>query len=172
MKRRGFLQFGLLLVAAGLFLTDRLRSMWRGRPLTDNEQETFAAYLDTLLPADETPGALDLGIQTTLFDKAAADEKYRRTIKAGCAWLDRQTRKIGSEGFAALAEEEKRLLVSRSASGEWGSVERRLYDNARNDAFHAYYAHPGSWAGLAYRGPPQPLGYLDYSEPPAEAGSE
>ena len=41
-----------------------------------------------------------------------------------------------------------------------------FFKNFKNLVIKFYYSHPRSWKGLAYNGPPQPVGFSDYSLPP------
>ncbi len=130
----------------------------------------LAPYLDTLIPADESPAASALGVDRRLIDKAAGDAGYRRLLAQGCRWLDRAARKLGAADFAALPEGGREAVVALFAAARRGSRPRIFFETTRSDAFFHYYARPESWAGLGYDGPPQPVGFPDHAAPPGGAG--
>jgi hypothetical protein len=166
LSRRRFLRLTLgagLLASSGYILKDVLMP----RPLDVGERRTVMAFLDTLIPPDETPGALQLGVAEKIVHKAAEDEQYRRLIRKGCSWLNRRAKSTGGVEYAALGEQRREALMGETADSPEGSVPRIFFERVRSDAFFYYYAHPASWAGLRYKGPPQPDGYPDYTRPRA-----
>ena len=164
MNRRRWLQFvSTLLVwlrgtAVAAVITDRR--------VPDAAQLTaFAPFLDTLLPADATPSATGLGIDSHLL---AVHRKAgsAQLLADGCAWLDGQARALGKSGFAALPEAQREAIVGRAATAAPGSLPNVFFQRMRRDAMRAYYALPASWAALGYRGPPQPRGFPDHARAP------
>lgn len=128
---------------------------------------TLAAYLDTLLPGDElAPGAGALGIGERFQAKAARHPNYRLLLELGCQWLDQRAKDLGAPDFASLDADDRERLVDRAAHA--GGVARLFFDATHGEALFAYYAHPAAWAGIGYGGPPQPEGFLDYTQPPAK----
>lgn len=166
LTRRRFLLLGAISGALGLLggLVFRRRRPARDlTPLTQDEQALLARYLDLLIPADETPGALDLGVHRRLFDRAAENDYLRNLLHQGCAWVERES---GTEPFLALSEDAQHALIARSERSERESVPYRLFERLRHFAFHDFYGDARSWASLGYQGPPQPLGFPDYRQPP------
>jgi hypothetical protein len=45
----------------------------------------------------------------------------------------------------------------------------RFFKIIREDVLDGYFSNPVSWKAVGYFGPPQPVGYLDYSNPPSSA---
>jgi Gluconate 2-dehydrogenase subunit 3 len=163
-SRRSFLRLTLgagLLASSGYILKDPFLPA----QLYSGERETLEAFLDTLIPSDETPGALQLGVARKVLAKASEDNQYRRLIRKGCAWLDRKAKERGGTGYAKLGERAREEVAAESAVAPAGSVARIFFERVRSDAFFHYYACPASWAGLGYKGPPQPHGYPDYNAP-------
>ena len=57
--------------------------------------------------------------------------------------------------------------MRQAAAAANNTLPRVFFERTRGDAFFHYYGHPESWRGITYyRGPPQPLGFLDYDQPP------
>jgi hypothetical protein len=168
-SRRRFLGLSLL---TGLL--DACGKIFHTSPLsvsvTPAYSETLAAYLDTLIPADGTPGAVQLGVAEKIIAEAARDSSYRQRIDQGCGWLDQQAVKYGASHFAALSEAQREEVVDLAAGGQAGLMPLIFFDRTRDDAFFYYYAHPQSWPGLGYAGPPQPRGFMNYAEPPRRQG--
>src|ERR1700722_8655295 len=61
-------------------------------------------WLDTLIPADESPGAMALGVPAALVAQARTETNSVAFLEAGCRWLDREAQKRGAADFATLAE--------------------------------------------------------------------
>jgi len=130
---------------------------------------TLRAWLDVLIPADETPGAGQLGVDRDLLKKARKDDDYGQVLARGVAWLDRQARDLGDKDFLALDDGARESIASRAAAAGTESLEGLFFQLTRVDALRYYYIRPEAWHGLpGYHGPPQPLGYLDYQRPPGK----
>jgi hypothetical protein len=165
LSRRRFLRVVLgtgLLAWSGVIFK---KALWPA-PLSDTERAVFSAYLQTLIPADETPGAVELGVDRKLSVQVDADRAYLRLVRKGCAWLNEQARATGGESFPGLDGTERDVVVALAAQAPSDSLVRIFFDRTRLDAFSEYYADPQSWAGLPYARSPQPLGFTDYQLPP------
>ena len=144
-------------------------SKWAGA------QQTLAALptqdlrllIDTLVPADESPGAVELGIHTAIETSIRAHADYQKLLLDGVAWLDRESERRYQARFSELPGEPREFLLTVAENSPRNSAQRRLFTVLRNDVIRRYYTHPDAWAQLGYPGPPQPLGFMDYSEPPA-----
>ncbi|ROR29507.1 gluconate 2-dehydrogenase subunit 3 family protein [Inmirania thermothiophila] len=164
--RRGLLRLaaaglsGLAGAAVGLRL-------WRARPLRGAERGVLDAAVDAVVPADEAPGALDLGIAAALAAEAEGDPRLRRLLREGVRWLEREARSVHGRGYAALGEEARTALLL-AAAGRSGPP-RRFFETLRREVLVRYYGDPGVWAAIGYRGPPQPRGYPRYWAPPDDA---
>lgn len=150
-----------MLASSGYILKD----LFMPARLNNGERGTIGAFIETLIPRDETPGALELGVAEKILDTASEDTEYRRLIRKGCGWLDRKAVGWGGSGYLSLGEHEREEVAGESAVAPAGSVPRIFFERVRSDAFFHYYAHPASWPGLGYKGPPQPDGYPDYTSP-------
>jgi hypothetical protein len=132
--------------------------------------DTLGAWLDTLIPADATPAATQLGVDKQLLAKA--QQEYHDLLEFGQHWLNAQARKRGAANFPALDEAGREAVTALAAAQGDDKAEHRFFLKTRQDAFGFYYSQPESWAGLAYRGPPQPLGFMDYEQPPAPGADD
>jgi hypothetical protein len=158
-----------LLVSTGLCTGTTLVGTGRlwSAPLTPPMLQTLQAYFDTLIPADETPSATQVGVHTQVVTRASIHEPYQSLLIKGCTWLDEQAHQHGAKQFAALDADQREQVVDLAARAASRSVPRTFFERTRKDAFIYYYAHPQSWRGLGYHGPPQPLGFMDYSVAPS-----
>ena len=142
------------------------RRLFWPTPARSPEYQTFAAYLDTLIPEDETPSATQVGVVEKILAKSTAEDPYQQLIKKGCAWLDAQAGQYDAVHFSALSEAQREAIVRLAADGQADRLPLRFFRQTQQDAFFYYYAHPQSWPSLGYTGPPQPQGFLDYTHPP------
>ena len=132
------------------------------------KERTLEAFLDTLIPADETsPSASEVGIDRKFLMIARQNANGRKLLNAGLTWLNEQAKKAGARNFAALTGAQRERIVRRAEQAEQGTVPHLFFTASQNGVFFHYYAEPESWPAIHYDGPPQPLGFLDYSEPPA-----
>lgn len=165
MKRRTFLQFIGLGAVAGLggWLWTRYHG---NRALTADEQLTLKALLDTLIPADDTPGAIDLDVHSRILAQAVRDTHYRRLVHAGCRTLDKLALSSKNRPFRELGLAPRDSVVHALVQYE-DDKRHRFFKSTQRRAFHFYYSDPRSWPGVCYAGPPQPRGFMDYRQPPA-----
>ena len=125
------------------------------------------AYVDVLVPADETPSATALGVDKRLLAFAREHPDYQRLLELGLAWFDRQARTKHGRGFPELREDEREAVVRTAAAADADTLPRVFFERTRAHALFHYYGRPESWRGIRqYRGPPQPAGFMDYARPP------
>ncbi len=168
-NRRLFLKYSVLTSflarSQALFAGLILQAPRRSDPL-----RAVPPYLDTLIPEDESPGATRLQVDRQILGQARRGTAYRRLLIQGCRWLDREARRLGARDFAGLSPAGRETVVERAAAEKRGTLPRKFFDVTRNDAMSFYYSHAESWKGLGYPGPPQPFGFFNYTQPPAESG--
>src|SRR5580692_8624420 len=75
------------LVAAALAAPRRALAQAMGGTPAD-PLAALGPWLDTLIPADETPGATALGIREAILDQARGQTGAVAFLQAGCGWLD------------------------------------------------------------------------------------
>lgn len=132
--------------------------------------QVLRGFLDTLLPADGTASATELGVDRLLLEQAADDPALARLIALGCDWLDQAARRHGKPDFPSLSEPRREALLAEAEQATIGSVPGAFFHTLRHHAFGHYYADPRTWTALGYTGPPQPIGFPDFAEPPKVSG--
>lgn len=166
MDRREFLRQAVLLYCAvelPAAYADAPRSMPRAtrRPL-----DSLPAFLDTLIPADSTPSASQLGLDRALARHAQEIENYPRLLELGCAWLDEVAARLHGGSFDGLRPPQQEAVVTLAEASAANSIPRLFFERVRFDLFGLYYASPASWQGLGIASAPQPAGYMDFARPP------
>lgn len=137
---------------------------------TDRELNNFLeAYVDTLLPRDETPSGAELNVQGTLLERAARDVQYQSLLYEGLRWFDNTSLNLRGDPFAISSDEVRAAVVSRAEQTGAGQLPWIFFTITRADAFQAFYAQPESWPGLGLVRPPQPFGYIEHNKPPNES---
>jgi hypothetical protein len=148
-----------LALGMALACTD-LKALAAGAATSDAERiaRTFAAFCDTLVPADAlTPAASALGVPKEILADLDGQPLGQRLLAAGCDWLDRECR----GDFAAAAEAMRDAALVRMQAMPWESPAGRFFVVMRNTVMADYYVQPLAWRGLALDRPPQPLGFFD-----------
>jgi hypothetical protein len=139
--------------------------------LKDASKATLAAFLDTLIPADDYgPGATMLGTDKVIFTLAEANEGVRNFVQANLEWLDEKAGEMMGATFADLSAKQREVIVAEMEAEPPGSSARRFFDSVRVAALNHFYTQPQAWEPLGYRGPPQPDGFMDYTEAPEDKG--
>ncbi len=168
-KRRHFLR---TLVLLGSFLPLK---MLLALPLEKQRQagslDALPAFLDTLLPEDISPSSSQLNVAPDLIRKARQESGFERLIILGCAWLNEQAQKQGKQDFKSLDEAAQIAVVETAEQSAKRSLPRVFFFAVQYYAFGIYYSHPQTWVSLGYAGPPQPVGFPDYAEPPGSSGA-
>lgn len=130
-------------------------------------EPTLIAFVDTLMPADDSPAASEVGVHQQLLNRADGDRRYNRLLLNGCLWLENIALKQYNTEFRSLAEQRRITIVELIATGETPRFARIFFNRVQDDLFEIYYSQPGSWRGLGIDRPPQPIGYMNYNKPPA-----
>lgn len=165
LSRRFLLTFLVRLpLVAGLLVASSRLLFARRQPRFDPDVErTIAAVVDHMLPGDELPGALALGIDRRI--AASTDSELLRSLAQGAAWLDGRARAAGASRFTALdvAGREAVLQAALSSDAEGADA---IVRTLRNRALTLYYTKPAIMSAFAYTAPPQPEGFPDFQDPP------
>lgn len=131
------------------------------------DMDTLGALLDTLIPGDEDPGALQAGVLDIIADKIEHDrvamKRYRRLLP----WLNQRANGLHGQPFHLLDPEQKDDLLKGLYHARSSDTARLRGDlNAiRNQCFHAFYTSPAAEAVIGYH-PPILGGYPDYARAP------
>lgn len=141
----------------------------RSKNASTDPLASLGAFLDTLLPADESPSATQLGVEEHIRAQGARDASFGRLLEHGCRWLDEQAQRDGAVSFNGANESLRIVIVSRAAEARPRTAPRLFFEYLQSDAFHYYYADPASHTGLGFSGPPQPAGYAHFDRPMGDA---
>lgn len=152
---------GLMALAGGI--------AWKFRhklaPFSEREEKILSRYVDLFIPADESPGALDLKLDASIINKARSNAEYALLMRQGCAWLEQEAHSVFQGAFLRLLEEQQIILIERLSTQNRGSTGFRFFRTLREDLFGEFYSRPESWLSLGFNGPPQPLGFTDQALP-------
>ncbi|HLT28283.1 MAG TPA: gluconate 2-dehydrogenase subunit 3 family protein [Zeimonas sp.] len=169
LNRRSWLKVttsGALLPGIGVFALPR-RLRMRLAPITDVERSVVARIVDLLVPADNSPGALQLGIDREVLSDIGDRGWNARWVAEAVLWLDTQAHADGGGDFLELDEARQLALLRRMETEPEGNAPARVFRLLRHATMTAYYARPETWPSLGFDGPPQPVGFPGYASPPA-----
>lgn len=161
--------FGLPFFAGPAVPTRHAEAAPRPPRFDEHAERTISAVIDRMLPDDELPGAVALGIHRRIPAMAEVPPRQRlfelrRGFAEGVAWLDTQARAAGATDFLGLDEaQQEAVLVTAVTSDEDAAF---FVGTLRDRAFALYYTEPSIVAAFAYAGPPQPAGFPDFQEAP------
>jgi hypothetical protein len=125
-------------------------------PANEHERATLAAFLNTLLPADELSGsASNLGVDRQIWTFSNTSPDFRKLLDYGCRWLNM----TGGIPFSDLPSEQQIAVVDWMSRADWNEIPRRFYELVRQVAVELYYANPAALSGLPVKRSPQPSGY-------------
>jgi hypothetical protein len=163
--RRQFLQRAvavLSLLAGG-------RILWRvflPARVGPRERATLADVLDTLIPDGDFPGARRTGVLERLVAECEATRQTRRALVEGAALVEAAARRRGAVSFAALDNAQREAILGECAAAENESLPWFFFRTVRDRAMRLHYAHPLARKAVGLGHPPQPLGYVEYWQPP------
>jgi len=95
----------------------------------------------------------------------------RDTWRVVARGLDEEARKLGTESFALLSDEQQRTLCHRFAraelyGGSWATLNvARAFSVLTRHICAQFYAHPWSWNEIGFGGPAYPRGYIRFGSP-------
>ena len=123
------------------------------------EMVTLAAACERLLPRDEDPGAIDLGVPGYV-DAALAEEamtSWREPMRAGLADLDARARASARTAFhLATSAEQDEILTAVQNAGEAGDFFARLInltlEGAFGDPVHGGNRDRAGWQLVGFAG--------------------
>lgn len=129
---------GVLFVGFFLGARDVFAAALYGRP-TLTPLQSLPAFLDTLLPEDNSPSAAQLGVDRSL-TAMTREWRQRRLLLKGCLWLDQQARERYGHKFQELDEAGREAIVASAATARPGSEQRSFFNVFRTDAFRLYHS--------------------------------
>ncbi len=163
--RREALRWSLglsLLAASGAVF----KSLLWPAPISAAESLALRAYATIFLPPAGMSAEAMAELVQDLVAAADTDRSLRRVLRRGMAWLEARAGESGAADYAAMAPDLAARVLPAAASAAPGSVPRVFYERLRWELFRRYYARPQTLAALKLSGPPQPLGFPDYTRAP------
>jgi hypothetical protein len=140
--------------------------------LTAEEVKIVAALGDLIIPADEHgPAASAVGVPDFINEWVSAPYEEHQadlaTIRTGLAWIDRESKKRFSKGFAVASPEQQTVIVEDIV--KVGTAARKaanaFFRTFRDRVAGGYYSTPEGWKAIGYIGN-VPL--AEYPAPPPE----
>lgn len=160
----------------------------------EHQYALVATLAALILPSNDDPGATEAGVVDYIDALVAESFKKQDIYSKGLSWIDSVSQRSYDycHDFLSLSLkdqidllhqiEETYLIHSRPVSNFWERLDRKL-DRIWDDLFglghitsffkilisdtkRGYYYNPVSWATVGYYGPPQPVGYLNFADPP------
>ena len=141
----------------------------RAAPPTKNVvsfRETLTAVVDTIVPRDRDPGAVDVGVVDALLSKLARDADGQRLYRQGCTLVEEAAHAGGAASFRSLDADGRERIFLSTARGTPESMNRRFFERARHDVLSLYWSTETAQRVVGYR-PPRG-GYPEYADPPRE----
>ncbi len=121
---------------------------------------TLDAFVNTMIPRDETPGALDAGVADAVMASVQSQPELTRLLETGLEALDRASRAHCGRPFASASTEDRQALLRVLAEGRdppgWGPggpLVGRFWNVARGLIVRLFYASPAGWAEISFPGP-------------------
>src|SRR4051812_34087876 len=126
----------------------------------------IARIVDLIVPRDATPGALDFGIDKRVIGDLNTNRTLAKLYSEALLDIDREAHAQHGVDFLALDHaQQDSVLGALSESAH--ALSARIFRQIRYDTMRFYYSRPEVWPSLGFDGPPQPRGFLDYTNPPA-----
>jgi hypothetical protein len=169
--------------------------LYKKQTLFFNEHQyaLVASMAAIIIPSDGDPGATEAGVVNSIDRDIAGSETRQAAYTKGLKWMDDLSReKYGNDFLMLELKEQIKLLrqidesatlrrrsvssfmerVSRKVGKVWDDQfgvgkDSYFFKIIYNDVLLAFYSNPISWRAIGYYGPPQPVGYLDFSKPPS-----
>ncbi len=135
----------LVSITAGLSARS-LQAQGGYEPVTFSPQEfkLLGILVDMILPATETPGALEVGVHAMIDEDLAKGSEQLGTLRTGLAALRQQ-------GFADMAEPQRGALLKDFESGARSGKE--FFETVKGLTIDAYYStEVGLVQELGYQG--------------------
>jgi hypothetical protein len=136
--------------------------------LDPSAREILEAVVDTIVPRDQDPGALDAGVPGRILAHLSTHPEVLTLYQAGLELVDRLARQSGASSFRALDGPERERILSSLASAPDDSREAGglFLARVRRDVLAFYWGSVVGQGVVSYR--PPLSGYLEYANPPTE----
>jgi len=127
---------------------------------------SLEALLDTFIPADQDPGALQASVPAAIMKRIRSDRvaftRYDRLL----TWISQRSIELHQRPFSRLDPVARHELVEglyRSSGRDWAQLRIDVHI-ALEHCLHAFYSSPAAERVIGYH-PPIAGGYPGYGEP-------
>ena len=113
---------------------------------------TLVAVVDTIVPRDRDPGAVDAGVPDRIAESLANDADLRGLYREGLALVEALARERGATAFAALDVEARERIIGSLAgrAGQRSTVGASFYRQVRADVLNRYWASEVGQRAVGY----------------------
>jgi hypothetical protein len=126
---------------------------------------TFFAIVDTIVPADEDPGAVEAGVPQALRENFVREPWRKKEYREIVGAVDAAARARYGRSFAALDLEPRTEILHQLLRDKDAGDARSYLAFLRVAVLRQFYASPAGQSMIGYT-PPR-YGYPDYHRPPA-----
>jgi Gluconate 2-dehydrogenase subunit 3 len=123
-------------------------------------RSTLDAFVDTMIPRDETPGALDAGVADAVLATVQSQPEVARLLETGLEALERASHVHCGRPFASASTEDRQALLQVLVEGReppgWrpgGPLVGPFWNVARGLIVRLFYGSPAGWAEVGFPGP-------------------
>ena len=136
-------------------------------PMPSSLQATLEAVIDTIVPRDQDPGAVDAGVPVRIIAHLSTHREAQTLYLEGLELVDRLARQTGASSFAALPGPRRERLLSSlgSSPGGPGKVGEAFLIRARRDVLAFFWGSVTGQRVVEYL--PPLSGYPEYADPPS-----
>lgn len=163
----------------------------------EHQYALVATLAAIIIPTDDDPGATEAGVVDYIDRIVVGSTKKQSIYKKGLKFIDSFSQKHYGSGEVFLKLNLKKQIDllrliheadsmrNRKVSSFLQRLDRKIdkiwddlfgvgknsqfFKVIRLDVCNGYFSNPVSWKVVGYFGPPQPIGYPDFSDPPSSA---
>ena len=113
---------------------------------------TLVAVVDTIVPRDRDPGAVDAGVPDRIAESVAKDAALQTLYREGLALVEALAREREATEFAALDVEARERIMGSLAgrAGQRSTVGASFYRQVRADVLTHYWASEVGQRAVGY----------------------
>jgi hypothetical protein len=138
-------------------------------PLNPSLRATLEAVVDTIVPRDQDPGAVDAGVPARIIAHLATHPDALALYRNGLELVDRLARQAGARSFDALDGAARERILASLQGGPAGPREAGtvFFRRVRRDVLAFFWGSVTGHRVVGYR--PPLSGYPEYADPPSPA---